>query len=82
MSMRRRRTGRMKIDFAVIEKIAAAEIATAALAAVATCAWKLTRHSAFYRCKNGRYTLCLVWHGSNGETLTSTMRNIELAEAL
>lgn len=78
MSARRRNTGRVKIDFAKLEGIGASQIAGDALAEAAGCAWTLTRHSALYRCRDGLYTLCLIWHGPNRETLTKTIRNIEI----
>ncbi|MBZ9678918.1 hypothetical protein [Mesorhizobium sp. ES1-1] len=81
MSPRRRNTGRVKIDFAKIEAFAASELATDALAAAMGCEWKLTKHSALYRCRNGLFTLCLIWHGPNRETLTSTMRNLRMEVA-
>lgn len=82
MSRRRRLTGRAKIPFSAIEAIAAQEIAEDALARVtAERGWKLTRHSALYRCRDGRYTLCLVWHGADGSTLTSTTRGLILEGA-
>ncbi|MBN9067070.1 MAG: hypothetical protein J0H60_11590 [Rhizobiales bacterium] len=78
MSARRRMTGRVKVPFDRIEKIAAEELADMALAKASGTSWKLTRHSAFYRCKDGSFTLQLVWHGGNGQTLTSTTRGIRL----
>ncbi|RWG12248.1 MAG: hypothetical protein EOQ55_27230 [Mesorhizobium sp.] len=81
MSQRRRHTGRVKVDFAQIEALAASELATSALAAAMGCDWTLTRHSALYRCRDGLYTLCLVWHGPNRETLTTTMRGLQLEVA-
>lgn len=73
-----RRTGRLKIEFAVIEEIAAKQLATYALSKARQTVWTLTRHSALYKRKDGSYTLSLIWHGSDGETLTSTIRNIRL----
>ena len=78
MSARRRFTGRVKVAFEAIERIAAEEIADMALAKAVSADWALTKHSALYRCKNGSYTLCLVWHAADGKTLTSTTRNIRL----
>ena len=77
----KRRVGRVKVDFAHLEALAASELAADKLAAAMGTDWKLTRHSALYRCKGGLYTLCLVWHGADGQTLTATMRNIELEAA-
>lgn len=82
MSARRRRTGRVKIAFSAIERIAANEIACEAFAsAMGETDWRLTRHSALHRCKDGSYTLCLIWHGASGGMLTKTMRGIRLEEA-
>jgi hypothetical protein len=78
MSARRRLVGRQKIQFEHIEKIAAGELADMALAKLSDTRWRLTRHSALYRCKDGSYTLQLVWHGANGQTLTSTTRGLRL----
>ncbi len=80
MSMRRRRTGRVKIEFSKIEEMAAQHLAASALASAMNEAWRLTKHSALHRRKDGSYTLCLVWHGENGATLTSTMRGLQLEE--
>lgn len=77
MSPRRRHVGRVKVAFETIEAIAAEEIASCALAAAFETEWRLTRHSALYRCRDGRFTLCLVWHGAKGQTMT-TMRDLEL----
>lgn len=83
MSMRRRRTGRVKVAFSAIETLAAKELADSAFAkAMGEKTWTLTRHSALYRRKDGSYTLCLVWHGGKGHTLTSTMRGLRLEEAV
>lgn len=78
MSARRRRTGRVKVPFHLIEKIAAEQIAESALAAAMNEDWRLTKHSALHRCKDGSYALCLIWHGSGKRTLTSTIRNLRL----
>lgn len=80
MSIRRRHTGRIKVPFDTIEKLAAEALANEALAAAVDTSWTLTRHSALYRCKDGRYTLCLIWHGNAGQTLTSTMRGLQLGD--
>ena len=82
MSARRRRTGRVRVAFTAIEQIAATAIAADAFAeAMTETDWKLTRHSALHRCKDGSYTLCLIWHAAGGGTLTKTMRGIRLEEA-
>ncbi|MBE7186471.1 MAG: hypothetical protein INR68_18925 [Methylobacterium mesophilicum] len=79
MSARRRRTGRLKIPFSSIEAMAAGELADSALVKALGGNWSLTRHSALYRCKNGSYTLHLVWHSDEGRTLTSTIRGLQVA---
>lgn len=81
MSMRRRRTGRLTVPFGEIEKLAALAIADSALAGALAETWTLTRHSALHRCKDGSYTLHLVWHGSAGTTMTSTTRGLVLEDA-
>lgn len=78
MSKRKMRVGRVRVPFADLEKIAAEHIASMALAKASDQSWRLTRHSAFYRRKDGTYTLNLVWHGSEGMTLTGTIRGLEL----
>lgn len=78
MSARRRHTGRVKIPFSSIEMLAAEALANSALAGALGGTWTLTKHSALYRCKNGSYTLHLVWHGATGQTLTSTIRGLEV----
>lgn len=81
MSRRRRMTGRVKVPFSAIETMAASEIAENALAGVTEeRGWILTRHSALYRCRDGRYTLCLVWHSAGGSTLTTTIRGLTLEQ--
>ncbi len=77
MSRRRHRVGRVKVDFAVIEKFAADAKADNALAALAD-SWELSRKSALHRCKNGTYTLCLIWKSPDGMALTSTYRGLVL----
>jgi hypothetical protein len=81
MSSRRRFTGRLKVPFEHIEKIAASELAEDAFAKAMGTSWTLTRHSALYRRKDGSYTLQLIWRGADGTTLTSTMRGLRLEQA-
>jgi len=79
---RRRRTGRVRIAFEVLEKLAAQYMREDALAqAMGSEGWTLTRHSALHRCKNGTYTLCLIWHSGTGLTFTSTTRGLRLEVA-
>lgn len=72
--MRRNKTGRVRVDFATIEKLASSVIQDEQLATLAD-DWRLTRHSAVYRCKDGSLTLCLVWHADN-MTMTRTIRGL------
>lgn len=76
MSVRRRRTGRLKIPFSSIEALS-----NSALASALNGPWTLTKHSALYRCKNGTFTLHLVWHSTAGRTLTSTLRGLRVEAA-
>ncbi|PZO81623.1 MAG: hypothetical protein DI629_03540 [Mesorhizobium amorphae] len=76
MMAKRQKYGRVNAPWEVIERFAAHEIATMALAKLDD-QWTLTRHSAFHRCKNGTFTLRLVWHGSKkGRTMSSTIRGL------
>lgn len=77
MSYRRRHVGRVKIDFAVIEKFAAEAIDDLPLAVISE-NWALSRKSSLHRRKNGTYTLCLIWKSPEGFTLNSTMRGLVL----
>lgn len=81
MSVRRRRTGRLKIPFSSIEAMAAEALSNSALASALNGPWTLTKHSALYRCKNGTFTLHLVWHSTAGRTLTSTLRGLRVEAA-
>jgi len=65
----------VKVPFSEIEKAASAVLEDGSALSTWT-DWRLTRHSAFYRRKDGSYTLCLVWHGTNGETMTRTIRGL------
>jgi hypothetical protein len=77
---KRQRTGRVNVDFAVIEKFAATEIGEHPLAAAGR-NWKLSRKSSLHRRKDGSYTLCLIWRSEEGMQLTSTMRGLQLERA-
>ena len=82
MSRSRRKVGRLKVAFSRIEALAARQLADDAFAQAMGCRdWSLTKHSALYRCKDGSYTLCLIWHSGQGQTLTSTTRGIRLEVA-
>lgn len=72
---KRYRTGRVKVDFAVIERFAAGEFASAVRPADE--AWTLSRKSAIHRCKNGTFTICLIW--TRGcVSVTSVTRGVRL----
>ncbi len=76
---RRHRTGRSPVPFSLIEQLATSLLDEDPFFIMpAGNNWQLTRHSALYRRKNGTYTLCLVWHGEDGSTLTQTVRGLEL----
>lgn len=77
MSRRRRHVGRVKVDFSVIEKFAAEAFPDTPLAVISE-RWSLSRKSALHRCKNGTYTLCLIWKSPDGMALTSTYRGLVL----
>lgn len=73
----RRRIGRAKIDFSVIERFAASELRQSPLAKVGV-SWTLSKASSLHRRKDGSYTLCLIWNSADGLTLNSTMRGLRL----
>lgn len=75
--MSRRRSGRVKVDFAVIERFAAEAIEETPLAVVRD-DWSLSRRSSLHRRKDGSYTLCLIWKSGDGMQLTSTHRGLRL----
>lgn len=77
MSRRRAHTGRVKVDFAVIERFAAEALKDAPLRVIGR-DWALSRKSALHRCKNGTFTLCLIWRSAEGLSLTSTHRGLRL----
>lgn len=74
--LRGRKPGRVKVAFA--EFLSLAEPHSALVQALQG-DWALTQHSALFRRKDGTFTLRLVWHGSNGTTLTKVIRNLRLA---
>lgn len=78
--MARRRIGRVRIDFAVIERFAAEVLADSAFRHV-NADWKLSRQSALHRRKDGSYTLCLIWKSADGMTLNHTSRGLRLEQA-
>lgn len=73
---KRFRTGRVKIDFAVIERFAAQEAASAILPADDG-TWTLSRKSAIHRCKNGSFTICLIWTRGT-MSMSSVIRGVRL----
>lgn len=81
MARRRYHVGRVKVDFSVVEKLAATARADTPLP-VAKEVWELSRKSSIYRCKNGSYTLCLIWVSSAGYRLSSTHRGLRIANVL
>lgn len=73
---KRFRTGRVKVDFAVIERFAGLEAASAILPANDG-TWTLSRKSAIHRCKNGSFTVCLIWT-SGSLSMSSVIRGVRL----
>lgn len=80
MSRRRIHTGRVKVDFAVIERFAADALQDSPLRVIGR-DWTLSRKSALHRCKNGTFTLCLIWRSVDGMSLTSTHRGLRLVRS-
>lgn len=78
--MSRRRIGRVRVDFAVIERFASEMIEDNRLSIVRD-SWTLSRKSSLHRRKDGSYTLCLIWKSPDGLTLTSTTRGLRLEAA-
>ena len=77
MTRRRVRTGRVKVDFSVIERFAAAALPDTPLRVIGR-DWTLSRKSALHRRKDGTFTLCLIWRSAEGFSLTSTHRGLRL----
>lgn len=77
---RRRRTGRVTVDFAIIEKFATAAAADLSIGELAD-NLTLSRKSSLHRCKNGSFTLCLIWRSSDGLQISSTYRGLQLEAA-
>lgn len=76
--MSRRRIGRVRVDFAVIERLAEQEF-PASIAAALGGDWVLSRGSALHRRKDGSFTLCLIWKQVDGnQTYMSTLRGLRL----
>lgn len=77
---KRRRTGRVKVDFSVIEEYAAFWFDHMPFADQAE-RWTLSRKSTVHRRKDGTCTLCLIWVSDDGHRLTSTHRGLRLEAA-
>lgn len=74
---RRRRAGRVRIDFAVIEQFAAKVLPEVALGSGRD-DWVLSRKSSLHRRKDGTYTLSLIWKSGECMALHSTIRGLRL----
>lgn len=74
MSRRRRHTGRVSVDFAVIEQFAARVEKDVLFGD----GWTLSRKSSLHRCKNGSITACLIWRSSLGNQLSAIYRGLQL----
>lgn len=74
---KRYRTGRVKIDFAIIERFAAQEAAAAILPADDGSPWALSRKSAIHRRKDGSLTVCLIWTRGNA-SMSIVTRGVRL----
>lgn len=77
MSRRRVRTGRVKVDFSVIERFAAKALPEIREGSIRD-DWALSRKSSLHRRKDGTYTLCLIWQGGECMTLHSTIRGLRM----
>lgn len=77
MTRRRQRTGRVKVDFSVIEKYAA-QLLPELLPSSVHDDLSLTKGSSLHRRKDGSYTLCLIWKAGENLTLHSTVRGLRL----
>ena len=75
--MTRRRIGRVKIDFSVIERFAALEGVRTPMSVFGE-EWALSRKSSLHRRKDGSYTLCLIWKSADGLTMSGTYRGLRL----
>ena len=78
--MTRRRIGRVKIAFDVLERFAAKVIEDNRLASVRD-EWTLSKQSSLHRRKNGTYTVVLIWKSTDGLTLNHTIRGLTLEAA-
>ncbi|MHB2265831.1 hypothetical protein [Aliihoeflea sp. PC F10.4] len=78
---RRRRVGRVKIDFSEIEKMAAKVLPEVVLGRDRELGWVLSRKSSLHRRKDGTYTLSLIWKSGPCMSLHSTVRGIRFGAA-
>ncbi len=78
--MTRRRVGRIRIDFSVIERFAAEAMKDMPLSVVSE-RWTLSRKSSLHRRKDGTCTLCLIWISADGFTMSGTYRGLRLGPA-
>lgn len=74
---RRRRIGRVRIDFAVIETLAERVLPDLKEGSIRD-DWVLSRKSSLHRRKDGSYTLSLIWKSGTCMTLHSTVRGLRL----
>ncbi len=74
---RRRRAGRVRIDFTVIERYAAKVLPELTEGSIRD-DWVLSRKSSLHRRKDGTYTLSLIWKSSECMSLHSTIRGLRL----
>lgn len=78
---RRRRTGRVKVDFSVIEQMATEALPTL-FPAHTHDALTLAKTSSLHRRKDGSYTLCLIWKAGDNLTLHTTLRGLRLGASI
>jgi len=74
---RRRRTGRVRLDFSVIERFAVMALEEMNLTAFAD-GMTLQRTSSLHRRRDGTYTLVLIWKAADGLRVSSTYRGLRL----
>lgn len=79
MSRRRVRTGRVKVDFDVIERFAAAWVADGGYHPKGD-GWHLSRKSCLHRRKDGTYTLTLIWAAPNCQII-NTVRGLRIGRS-
>lgn len=74
---RRRRTGRVRLNFTVIERFAALALEDLKFAALVR-DMELQKTSSLHRRKDGSYTLVLNWKSAGGLRISSTYRGLRL----